>query len=241
MLSQLFFKPLMVALLLGLSALPGMATLVHAAPDHSVSLDFGNLGAGLSYAHNTHWHLRQDDQLQWRFMVAGIGASLDGSGSREKMAGIEYQDYDTQLFAAQAGMDWYPFADGWARQFYVAGGVMYIDREIKGKADLEQSFDVGGQTVNPGDIDRLEAKITQSNLQPYLSVGWGNRLGSSSGFAFRAEFGVTAATSDPEAKLTVVSADAVVSKQALEREQKALEDDTDDVNGFAMLSVAYQF
>lgn len=241
MLSQLSFKPLAVLSLFGLSVLPGVTALAHAAPDHAVSLDFGNLGAGLSYSHNTHWHLLEDDQLQWRFMVAGIGASMDGTGSREKMAGIEYQDYDTQLFAAQAGMDWYPFAQGWARQFYLAGGVMYIDREIKGKADLDQSFDVGGQTVNPGDIDGLEAKITQSNLQPYLSVGWGNRLGQTSGFAFRAELGVTAAMSDPEAKLTAINAGTALSKSALEREQKALEDDTDDVNSFAMLSVAYQF
>ncbi len=231
--------------LLALTLLPMMAVSALAEESqtqdarYAIGATIGTTGLGLNMSGNTDWSLRSGDQLQWRVMASGLSADFEDD--EFDFADIEYNKGDIDMFALQAGVDWFPFASGWSEKVFFSTGLLYSDIEISGSANTDKTFYVGGQQVNKGDITSLQTDIDNQALMPYLSVGWGNKITGESGFDFQAEIGLAASTSDPDVKVTAVDPSNVLSASDLAREKKEVEDEFGGAFGFATIALTYHY
>lgn len=206
--------------------------------DHSISIGLNTIGLGISTSGNTGWHIKEGDQIQWRAVLAGIDA--DDVDDIE-FDDIEYDNGELKTLGFQFGLDWYPYQQGWAKQVFFSTGLLYADIELNGTADNNKSFNVGGQRVNPGDITSLTTTIEDTDIAPYVSVGWGNKLTGHRGFKFHAELGLTPSTSNADVTVTAVDPGNILSAANLAKEKSDIEDDIDGVAAFAAVNVAYHF
>ncbi len=209
--------------------------------NHAIAANLGSLGLGVSYSQKTDWHFSDHDQIQWRIMGSGLSADLEDEDDNIKIAGIDYEDMDIELLAIQAGADWYPFNSGWYEEIFFSGGLMYLDHELEADADTDKAFTVGNTRVNRGDITSLHMETSNTSVQPYVGLGWGNNLVGQAGFDFRAELGLTVSTRDPKVTLTPVDPGNVLTDAELAREEKDIEDDLGGVSAFAGVAVGYHF
>lgn len=216
-------------------ALAFTAGSLHAA-DYAAGVGLGP-GVGATFSIKNNLHFRNDDQVQTRFEL--YGADIDDEDGIE-ISGIDYEG-DIDLTTAKATMDWYPFNEGWGRKVFFSGGLTYMNSEIDADAELDKSFKIGAQQINPGDIQGLNVDIEQDPVSPYLGIGWGNKIGKESGFSFMVEVGVGFPTSDPDVNLTLTDANNVVSAADLAKEKKQLEDDLDGAFGMGSIAVTYHF
>lgn len=206
----------------------------HAA-NYSAGAKLGSPGIGASFSLKNELQLRGDDQFQTRFEISGLSASLDDD---LEFAGIDYGgDFDTR--SARATMDWYPFANG--NRFFVSAGLDYTDFSFNGDAESDKSYTIGSQPVNPGDNVTTSLDIDANPLSPYLGIGWGNRIGTDSGFSFQAELGILIPTSDADVKLKVTDPGNTVSDADIRKEKKQIENNFDGVSGLASIGVLYHF
>ncbi|WLQ13956.1 hypothetical protein O5O45_29975 [Hahella aquimaris] len=207
------------------------------AADYSVGGMLGTQGVGVTAAKRTDWSLVDEDQLQLRFTFGGL--DVDDVDDLE-LSGTKYKaDYRTGTLTG--GVDWYPFSGKYVDNIFFSGGLVYFDHDIKGTTKSGQSFNVGGAHVSSSDNVRLDAEVDQSSWAPYLSLGWGNRIRSESGFSFQAELGVMTPLSDPDVKLSARDPGGVLSADNLERERRDIEDDLGGAQGFLSVAVTYQF
>ncbi len=207
---------------------------------YSGGITLGILGVGANLSGMTNWSLTDKDQIQWRAHISGLDADFD-DGDDLDLAGIDYEDGNYSLFSLQAGLDWYPFASGWADEVFFSGGLLFVDSEFSAKADMDKSFKVGDTRVNPGDIDALQTDIESRQLMPYLSLGWGNKLDGERGFDFQAEIGVAIPTRDADVDLTARDPASFLSAADLRKEEDDIEDDIEGLAAFGTLSVSYHF
>jgi len=236
---------LSTALIVGASvlAVPAMADEAESTtsePQYSAGLTLGSLGLGAMVSGKTNWSLTENDQIQWRVMAGGLGGSFDG-GDDVEIAGIDYKDGDISLYSLQAGVDWYPISSGWADEVYLSTGLMYQNGNFSGYANTAKSFYVGNTLVNPGDITSLKTEIDNSQVLPYLSLGWGNKITHEDGFDFQAEIGVAMATKDANVSLTAVDPTNHLSAADLAAEKNSIENEVNGVVGFATVMVSYHF
>lgn len=206
------------------------------AADYSAGLGIG-AGLGATFSVKNALHIREDDQLQSRFEL--FGGSADAEDDLE-FSDIDYKG-DLSIGLAKATMDWYPYSDGWARKVFFTGGLVYSNLDIEADAELHKSFRIGDQQINPGDIQRLHLDIEHNPISPYLGVGWGNKIGDSTGWSFFVELGVGIPTSDPDFTLTLDDANNVVSAADLEKERRQLEDDLEGPFASGTIAVTYHF
>ena len=209
-------------------------------PKYSAGLTIGSLGLGATVSGKTNWSLIDNDQIQWRLLASGLDGDFDNADDVD-IAGIDYKDGDIAIYSFQAGVDWYPVASGWADEIYLSTGLIYQDGDFSGYANTAKSFYVGNTLVNPGDITSLKTEIDNSQVLPYLSVGWGNKLTHERGFDFQAEVGIAMSTKDANVSLTAIDPTNHLSEADLAKEKKAIEDDIDGAVGFATLIVSYHF
>lgn len=213
----------------------GTITTAHAA-DYAAGLSLGSTGLQAEFSLRNDFQLRESDQIQTRFALGG--ASDDNNDDLE----INDTDYkgDFDLTTAKATMDWFPFA-GKARKVFFSAGLLYVDGSVDANADLTKTFDVGGTSVKPGDIQELRAKIEQDAVSPYLGVGWGNRIGNDNGFSFVAELGIAIPTGKADVTLTAKDSNNHLSAAALRKEERSIRDESDDISALASVGVTYHF
>lgn len=218
-------------LLLGL-ALSGAAK----AADNSVGLSLSTEGLGVSYSRKTAWHFTENDQIQLRFSVHGFNAD---DIEDVEVSNIDY-DGDANNTFLLGGVDWFPFQGRFVNSIFFAGGISYSDLELSGTSKDNQRFSVGSTQVTPNDGRRIQTILKQDTLAPYLSLGWGNRIRETGGFAFRAELGLMKPFSDAEITVKSVG-NQDIAQADLDAERRELEDDYGDFHGFFNLGVSYQF
>jgi hypothetical protein len=209
-------------------------------PNYSAGLTLGSLGLGAMVSGKTEWSLTENDQIQWRVLASGLEGDFGGSDTVE-ISGIDYKDGDIAIYSFQAGVDWYPISSGWADEIYLSTGLLYQDGDFSGTADNAKSFYVGNTLVNPGDITSLYTEIDNSQVLPYLSVGWGNKISYERGFDLQAEIGFAMPTKDANVSLTAVDPTNHLSAADLATEKKAIEDDVNSISAFATIMVSYHF
>ena len=206
------------------------------AADYSVGAGIGTFGFGVGVSGKTSWHFNDHDQIQWRAAIGGIDI---GDIEDTEVNGVEYNaDVENQGF--QGGLEWYPFRSGFAKSLFFSGGIAHMDFRFDGRSELNESFDIGGTRVRPGDGRQIQTTIEQDGFAPYFTVGWGNRIGENSGLSFRAEAGVMTPFNDPEVEVRSVGTTAIAQND-LDRERRDIEDDIDTVSGFLSIGINYQF
>lgn len=217
-----------------LAALLLLTTSANSA-EYAAGLGFGT-GPGANFALKNKMHFRDDDQVQTRFDIYGIG--IDDVDDLD-LKGIEYKS-DLDVSTAKATMDWYPFSGGASKVFF-SGGLAYSTVDIDGDAKLDKSFNVGNTQVNPGDIQGLKLDVDHNPVSPYMGVGWGNRIGENSGFSFMIELGVAVPLSDADVTLTSQDSAGVISAADLKAEQDQIQDDMDGLAAIGSIAVTYHF
>jgi hypothetical protein len=211
-----------------------------AQANYSTALTLGSGGIGIDFSAATKLSITENDHIQWRVGISGADADFD-RGDDVEIGGIDYEG-TAEWAEAKAGLDWYPSNEGWSEKVFIATGLMYQNVEFDAKADGTKGFAVGGTQVNPGDITSFRAEIENSQIMPYLSLGWGNKITGESGFDFHAELGIRVPTQDADVKVSAIDPGNVLSAAALAAEKRDIESDVNkDVEGFGMIAVAYHF
>jgi hypothetical protein len=234
---------LFAAMVIASSLISGTAIAEESASDsaaYSGGLVLGSMGAGISFGAKTNWSLTNNDQIQWRVQAAGIDTDFDKDDDIE-LAGIDYNDGNLELFSLQAGVDWYPYASGWADEVFFSTGLIFTDGDFEAKADNSKSYSVGNTTVSPGDITSLTTEIDHRGVLPYISLGWGNKITGERGFDFHAELGLALPTGDADVKVSAVDPGSFLAASDLRAEEKDIEDELNGFNAFGMIAVSYHY
>jgi len=220
-----------------LTPLPAMAETD--TPTYSGGLSLGIFGLGLNLSKKTDLSFTDSDQIQWRVGINGL--EIDNVDDVD-LSDIDYNDTDISMLTLQAGIDWFPYSQGWAEEIFFSTGLLYSDFNISGNADLSKNFSVGGQTVTSGDINSLESEIDDAQILPYISFGWGNKISGKPGFDFQTEVGMAIPTRHADANVSVSDPGNFLSAASIAKEEQELEDDVfDGIRGFVSASVSYQF
>jgi len=211
----------------------------HDTARYSTGLTIGTAGFGVNGSATTNWHLSEHDQIQWRVMLSGLEADLKDESF--DIAGIDYNSGDLSLFALQGGLDWFPYASGWAEKVFFSTGLIYSDLDLDMHADTSKRISLGGTSVSSNALDSLHTKIENSQVMPYISLGWGNKITGEQGFDFQAELGIAISTRDADVKVTAKDPSNVLRAQDLVAEQKQIEDELGGATAFATIALSYHF
>lgn len=207
------------------------------ASDKSVGGQLGGTGVGVQYTQKTNWSFIDNDQLQFKVSINGI--STDDTESFE-LNGADY-DTDLNLTVISAGVNWYPFSQGFTRNLYFSSGLVYLDSELDGTSESNQNFRVGNTQISAGDDFSLTVDAEQQIIAPYFGFGWGNRLSDRRGFYFQAEANFIVNTEDPDFRLQARDPNNLLQANDLAIETSEFEDDVDDIYSTLTLTVGYQF
>jgi hypothetical protein len=207
------------------------------AAEYSAGGTFGSQGFGVAVDKKSELHLRSGDQIQWRVFTSGlISDDVDDIELNNKDYTV---DFDSKTLSV--GASWYPFAEGFSSNLFVAGGLSYMDLSIKGTTEDNQAFSVDGVQVGSGDGVGLRTDIDHSTVAPYLSLGWGNRIREDRGLSYFVEVGVFQSLSDADVTVEEVGAGMAFTQQNLANERRDIEDDVNGTNGFISVAVTYHF
>ncbi|MDE8603602.1 hypothetical protein M3I01_011935 [Marinomonas sp. RSW2] len=208
-------------------------------PSHSGGISIGTMGLGISASNTTQLHLIRGDSIQWRAAVSGFDADDEFSVS---IAGTDYDATDYSRYSIQGGIDWYPIqSSGWGNDVFLSGGLIYQNYSANYSANNKKAYTVGSTTVNPGDLDSFTADVKRSEIVPYVSLGWGNKIEKTPGFDFSAEVGVIFSSDDPKVKLKAQGSNNNVTASDLTKEKQNIQDDLGGASAFANITVAYHF
>ncbi len=221
----------------GLTIAIALMSVIEATADdgnasHAIGLNLTSFGPGVFYTY------KFNDNFHLRVTTNGIGAD-DGD---IELSDIEYEG-DFNSSAAGLMLDWYPLSQGWKRNIFFSAGLMYSDMDFEGsaKSKLNEEIRVGGTLVSPGDISSLDLKIeSEEEINPYISIGWGNKISGRRGFAFVTEIGLMDIT-DPIVTLSANDPDGILNENDLETEKDAILDDFDGLDAFLSVGVSYHF
>ena len=183
--------------------------------------------------------------------TTGIGGDLTFrlNDNLNLRAGVSYfnttqntddADGELNLLNVPVLIDWHPFTNS---GFRISTGAMFSDNYLKLSADK-------GQTVNIDDtdyqVDTLKGKIDFDNtISPYLGIGWGNAVDTSSRWHFSTDIGV-AFVSSPNVTLdakidaldthTQAQLDAAIAKQ-----KDTYKDDYSQFQIFPVLTIGLSY
>ena len=204
----------------------------------AVTHTLGTSGVGIGGGYKTDWSLFGTDQFQWRTHLAGF--SVDDVED-VSISNVEY-DADIDYFQAGIGLDWFPFAGFFSDQLFTSVGLQYIDFVFDGR-NSETQVILGDTYYVEAYTESFETRIERQGVVPYLSVGWGNRIGTNKSWMFGVELGVN--YSSNEAYVTVENSqeriDEPLSEEELADERKQVQDEFGRVAGFLNFSVSYRF
>jgi len=156
---------------------------------------------------------------------------------------VNESDGEINLLNVPVLVDWHPSKNS---GFRISAGAMFSDNYLKLSADK-------GQTVNINDHDymvtSLKGKIDFDNtIGPYLGIGWGNAVDTSSRWHFAADIGVAFIGSpnatldakldpaDPDLTNTQTTLDAAIKKQ-----KSTYEDDYSQFQVYPVLTIGLSY
>lgn len=207
--------------------------------NYAIGGSAGSLGLGLSASSTTPFHIFPGDKIQLRAVISGFEGDDEMDVS---IAGIDYEATDYSKSSLQGGVDWYPIqSSGWMNKLFISGGVIYQNDQASYSAENDKPYTIGSTNVAPGDLDSFTADVERNDITPYISLGWGNKIDSTSGFSFQAEIGVALSSNDPAVELQIKGLNHNVTAADLEEEKKNIQDDLGGVVGFASASITYHF
>ena len=139
---------------------------------------------------------------KWRFSdYVGLGLAGDWTEDSKSAVGIKGTDYDAhiRLLAEPLTLDVYP----WRKYaWHISFGWMFNQNQLTGSATFHPTITIDGQPFPIDQVGRLDLKIQQQPVNPYLAIG-GNffYFDHAHRWAFGGELGV-AYTGDPKVDLT---------------------------------------
>jgi len=182
--------------------------------------------------------------VAWRFherlgVSAQYAGGLDWDGDYET-DDLNY-DGDLSLSAGALKLDFYPFAG----RFYLTAGAMLpsMDANVRGRANGNQEFEVGGDTFSSDDIGQLDGQLTIADgVRPYAGIGW--RSSHRRGFSTFSELGVMATNVDVSLSSSKnFEGQDERFREALSREEQDLKDDAEKLSVYpvAIIGISYTF
>lgn len=180
--------------------------------------------------------------VAWRFherlgVSAQYAGGLDWDGDYE--SDDLFYDGDVSLSAGALKLDFHPFAG----RFFLSAGAMLPDMtaNVQGRANGNQTIDVGGETFNSDDLGEILGDLTVADgVRPYAGLGW--RSSHRSGLGFYSELGVMATNVDVSlsSSKNFEGQDARF-REALRREEQDLKDDAEKLSVYpvAIIGISY--
>jgi hypothetical protein len=200
-----------------------------------VILGFGSMaqaGVGLTLKAGTTGvggdvTFKLNDNLNLRAGVSALNTTQD----------VNEADADINLLNIPILLDWHPFKDS---GFRVSGGVMFTDNYLK-IADQDQTV-----TINDVDysVTDIHGKIDFDNtVGPYLGIGWGNAVHTSSHWYFSADLGVVFVGS-PDISLRATASDPTLQTELnnnIAEQIKTYKDDADQFPFYPVLTIGLSY
>jgi len=179
----------------------------------------------------------------WRFADHfGIRAGADYfslSDTGYEIEGIHY-NAKLRLLSEPLTLNIYPWINN---SFHISVGMMFNQNRLTGTADQVGTIVIDGQPFPSVDVGKLDMKIEQKLVNPYLSIG-GNffYFDRAHRWAMGGELGVTY-TGDPSVSLTRTGPDSAVIDAAVDAAERKLHDYADKFRWWpvAKLTVSYNF
>jgi hypothetical protein len=195
----------------------------------ALGANFGTPGAGVEA------QFRVTDQIVLRGGADSLKFDHDDSYS-----GV---DYSGKLKSSTGGVfvDWHPAGGG----FFVSAGGYFGDRSIELDGTPSGSTDIGGVTYTAAQIGTISGEVKQSDLQPFVGLGWDTTFSGEGGWGFRGLVG-TAISESPSVRLTAsggtLSSDPTFQSR-LRQEEADVRDDAKDFKYFpvAQIGLTYRF
>lgn len=154
---------------------------VSQAADYAVGGGLGTQGVGVSLTTRSNLKILENDQFQWHFLLSGY--VFDDADE------ILVNQHDYKAGSLQVGINWYPSNYDAMKGMFLSTGIIYFENELESTAGDNQEDDLNNLNTNSNQGTKIKNKTYRSSLDPYLGLGWGNRLKRVSGFSFRAEIG----------------------------------------------------
>lgn len=218
-----------LALPLALAPLVAQAESYRESGDTFAYIRGGTLGAGVGagYFFTESLALR----LGWN-----SGQTDDFS---RKIEDIRY-DVDRDIdYAAEALLDWYPFANkGWR----LTAGLMASDTtsDFVARSNAEGNYVINSNHYSAEDVGTLGVRVDTDTVSPYLGVGWESRKLGNSGWRVAVDAGLMHLTSS-KARISTSGAlqsEALLSDIAIE--QGNIKDEN-DVAPVLSVGISYAF
>lgn len=199
-----------------------------------ITADLGTTGAGF------HLVVPMESNLNGRFGANYFQHDFDRSAN-----GVDYA-IKGKLQTVDLLFDWY-LREG--SSFHLTGGLVYNGNrfDVDARAGQLGKFSLNGHSYAVADVGIVKGEIDYRKAAPYLGIGWGNALKSSSRWSFNADIGAFF-QGNPNVKLgsygctvSTTVCDALVQDIAVERLH--LQDDIDSLKIYPVLraSLNYRF
>ncbi|AOS83809.1 hypothetical protein BIU88_06380 [Chlorobaculum limnaeum] len=163
--------------------------------------------------------------------------NYDGSTTESD---IDY-DYELKLRSLPLLVDLHPFGGG----FRVTTGIFLNHNEVTGTAQpTGTTIEIGGTDYPVAGVGTLDAKIDFRKTAPYLGIGWGNAVNSSSPLSLSLDIGVMF-QGTPKVSLDATGALASnpAFQESLDQEIEDVKDDIENLKYYPIISlgIAYKF
>ncbi len=198
-----------------------------------IGIKAGTLGAGAEYVQplNDYLHVRAGlNWLNWDYDFDIDDVSYEGELGLQSVS-----------FLA----DYHPFANG----FRLTAGLLYNSNSL----DVTAKPKAGTYTINDvkysaSAIESVSGEVTFNSIAPYIGLGWGRDIQSSSHWSFNFDLGLLY-QGDPDPSLNgrcsaaLPAAACAHFQRNLAVEERKLKDDAEDIKLYPVISfgVTYSF
>lgn len=199
---------------------------------HETGITANSFGLGLFYGY----------QINDQWTIRGQISGMDGDDFELEFSDLDFEG-EGDIGAASIGLDWRPFAEGWARKVYFSGGLISGEADFNGDATAKigDTISVGGATIAANGLNGLNLDIDyDQDITPYLGVGWRSKAAGEAGFAFTAEMGITDIDT-PTVSLTADDPANLLTQANLDNERDKIRDDLSGISGYSSVGISYRF
>lgn len=159
------------------------------------------------------------------------------SDSTTGIQGLKYEG-DLSLQSFPLLIDWHPFSGG----FRLSAGLVFSSNEIMAKAECANATcEFGDLTFTKAELGTTALAVDLGGTQPYLGLGFGNSVSSTSRLSFVFDLGVVfqdvSITLTPSA---TCEANTICRNEA-DKEEAELKDDVEDFDMYPVLAVGLSY
>lgn len=157
------------------------------------------------------------------------------------------ENVDTIAYDIDASLKWMPVYIDWnpaGSVFRISGGLFFNGSSASASYLPEISVEIGGHTYTPDDVGEITGKIKMQPVSPYLGIGIGRAVGTSSGVRFVLDAG--AAFTGFRVNLNHIGGDIPSGleeqlQEDLDMEADSLEDALDDLSVYPVFSAGLYY